>query len=80
MSKKSSYTVKKHLKKLRELIDEKNTDFILKCIAYEMETAIVWAIEDTKNWGGLVEQARGAADNLKQELHKNYERCLYERT
>lgn len=60
--------IKQNLKELRELIDASTDDLILMRIAYEIETAVRWATEDTVDWEGLVDQAKGATQILKDEL------------
>lgn len=66
---KSTSTIRKHLKKLRELIDS-SKDPIEKRVAYAMEQAVRWAIEDTAGWSGLAQEAKEEAGVLKRELEK----------
>ena len=67
---KKANEIKGNLKELRELIDNTD-DIILARIAYEIETAVRWARENTVNWGTLVEQAKEATSILRQELKDN---------
>lgn len=63
-------TRRKHLRELRRFIDDTD-DFIEKRIAYEMETAIRRVTEDVVQWPSLVEQAKGAAAMLRNEIHQD---------
>ena len=65
--KKSKRTIKRNLRELRKLIDT-SEDVLLSRIAYAIETAVRWTIEDTTNWEGLCDQAKSEADLLKKQL------------
>lgn len=60
--------IKRELKKLRTLIENNEDDPVLSRIAYEMETAIRWATEDTTGWPSPREQAISGSKMLKSEL------------
>lgn len=59
--------IKRCLKELREVIDN-NHDLCVQRIAYGMETAIRWVIEDTKDWPALAAEAKVLAKMLREEL------------
>lgn len=64
---KSATTIRRHLKELRELIDNSD-DPAEQRIAYAMETAIRWATRETVGWGRMVDDAKQLAVFLRQEL------------
>lgn len=55
------------LRDLRKLIDS-SKDPVETRIAYAMETAIVWATEDTEGWPGMAVEAKTMAKILRDEL------------
>ena len=63
----SQRTIKRHLKDLRALIDA-NDDPCGHRIAYGMETAIRWVVEDTTGWGKMSDEAVILANILRNEL------------
>lgn len=63
--------IKRHLQRLRKEVIEQDDDLIAARIAYAMETAIRWTLEDTVGWPSLTEQARGEADFLRRQLAEN---------
>jgi hypothetical protein len=65
---KSDAIVKRHLRALRRLIDDDDTDVMTRRIAYEIECAIRWAREDTVKWETPVESAISGAALLASEL------------
>lgn len=48
-------TINQEIRRLRYLIDAKSTDPYVARIAYAMETALRWSIEDTVGWSLLGE-------------------------
>lgn len=64
---KSQSTIKKHLRGLRKLIYDPDTDPLTMRIAYAMETAVRWATEDTVGWCGLVEEAKDEARIYREQ-------------
>jgi hypothetical protein len=60
-------TVRRHLRRLRKLIDESESLHEQK-IAYAMEKAIRWAREDTVGWGDMAREAVVQAEILKTQL------------
>ena len=66
---KSNLTIKKQLKELRELIYTSENPLETR-IAYAMETAVRWVVEETVGWEGLKDQAISEAAILKKELEK----------
>ena len=63
----SEKRLKTEVKALRALIDN-TKDPITSLIAYGMECAIRWAVEDTKGWGVPSKDALILADMLRKEL------------
>jgi hypothetical protein len=53
---KSKSVIRNGLRELRKFID-KDGDALEVRIAYAMECAILWVLEDTKDWGTLVDEA-----------------------
>ncbi len=70
MSIPSERTIKRNLRKLRQLIDE-SKDPIETRIAYAIECAMTWAREDT-TWEAdyLVREAKDEASCLHKELNE----------
>lgn len=64
---KSLRTIKKNLKELRELIDT-SPDIFEHRMAYTIETALRWAIEDTVGWPDMIQEAKDAAWLLKKRV------------
>lgn len=64
---KSPSTIKRHLKQLREEVIDDDDD-IASRVAYAIETAVRWATENTSGWETLVDQAKGTADLIRQDL------------
>lgn len=61
--------IRRELKTLRAECIEQDADVVLKRIAYEMECAVRYAIEDgIRNWPSLTQLARDGALSLKREL------------
>lgn len=77
LSRPSQRTIAKNLKELRSIIDS-NKDPILCRIAYEMETAVRWATENTVGWPSLRQQAIEATDMLRKELLQQDSRPLHD--
>ena len=65
---KSERTIHQHLRALRRVIEDESTDLVTCRIAYEIETAIRWAREDTVGWPRPVQMARDAAHRLKRDM------------
>jgi len=59
-------TIRKHLRQLRHVI-ETSTDPVETRVAYVMECAVRWAIEDT-DWPGLADDAKRTADLIRCDL------------
>lgn len=68
MSRPSKAKIDATLKDLRKLIDT-SKDPCEQRIAYGMETAIRWATEDTRGWGGMAVFAKDLAKLLRQEIY-----------
>jgi hypothetical protein len=65
---KSTRTIKKNLRELRKLIDETFvSDPLTSRIAYAMECAVRWVLEDTKDWPSLAQEAREQAEIARTE-------------
>lgn len=61
--------MRRELKELRRDCIEGTQDLVLKRIAYEIESAVRYVIEDgIKDWPSLAEQAHISAKLLKDEL------------
>lgn len=69
MSIPSQRTIKRRLKELRTLIDTSKDPCVTR-IAYGMECAIRWAIEDTSGWPSPEEEALILGDILRRELQE----------
>jgi len=50
MSVPSKRTIESEIKKLRVIIDNSGRDEVLARIAYAVEVALRWSIEDTSGW------------------------------
>lgn len=59
--------IRRALKELRALIDD-SSDPCVQRIAYGMETAIRWSIEDTVGWPKPAKEAKLLAKMLRGEL------------
>jgi hypothetical protein len=64
---KAPSTVRRHLKGLRDIV-ETSKDPIEIRIAYAMEQAVRWAVEDTSGWPSLADEARANTQILRNEL------------
>ncbi len=58
--------INKEIKELRRLIDTTN-DVVVARIAYAVETALIWATIDTKDWDTPVKDAIEEAEILRKE-------------
>lgn len=58
----------KGVKSLRALIDEPETDDLTKRIAYAMETAVRWVMEETVGWETLDQEAVHESQIARTEL------------
>ena len=67
----SKASIKRTLKKLREIIDDKSTDVETKRMAYFAETTLRWATEDTADWQRPEDDLQDEVFLLKQELAAN---------
>ena len=63
----SKRSIKRTLKKLREIID-KSTDIETVRMAYFAETTLRWATEDTVSWTRPEDDLRDEVFLLKQEM------------
>lgn len=69
---KSAAHIHREMKRLRKFIEADGMgDPVAKRIAYSIETALRWALEDTVGWPGLVEEAKDNAACLEVDLHSN---------
>ena len=64
--KQSQASIKRTIKKLREIIDGTN-DVETRCMAYFAETTLRWAIEDTVSWKRPEEDLQDEVFLLKRE-------------
>jgi hypothetical protein len=64
---KSKSYIRKNLRELRNIIDN-SKDPLEVSLAYEMECAVRWAVEDTVGWPSLARQVKMGADSLRSEL------------
>lgn len=64
----SDSTVRRELKRLRQLIDSPDTDNLTKRVAWEVEQAIRWAREDVVRWAKPTESAVSGASLIRQEI------------
>ena len=64
---KSKRTHQRHLRELRQLI-ESTTDPVEMRVAYAMEQAVRWAIENTRGWPSLRQEAIDEAYILRKEM------------
>jgi len=67
----SKRSIKRTLKKLREIIDDKSTDVETRHMAYYAETILRWATEDTVSWQRPEDDLRDEVLLLKRELTAN---------
>jgi hypothetical protein len=69
MSTPSKRTIEGEIRKLRAIV-ETNSDPAIRRIAYAIETALRWSIEDTKGWERPSEDVYSEAEILKKETTK----------
>ena len=69
MSVPSKRTIESEIKKLRAIV-ESNGDPVVTRIAYAVETALRWSIEDTKGWEKPSEDVFKDAALLKHEIRR----------
>lgn len=67
MSTPTKKTIEKEIKKLRVIIDS-NPDPVVTRIAYAVETALRWSVEDTVDWKTPSEDVVMEADLLKKVI------------
>lgn len=67
---KADSTVRKELRRLRQLIDSPDTDNLTKRVAYEVEQAIRWAREDVKGWPCPLAAAVSGANLIREEIQR----------
>jgi hypothetical protein len=67
MSVPSRRTIESEIKKLRAII-KSDDDPVVTRIAYAVENALRWSIEDTKDWKKPSEDVFGEAQYLKKDL------------
>lgn len=67
---KADTTIKKELRKLRQFIDNPDTDNLAKRVAYEVEQAIRWARQDVVNWPSPLESAVSGANLIREEVKR----------
>lgn len=60
--------IRDQLRKLRTFINAEDGDEIAKRIAYEIECAVRWTLEDTDEWPSFVEMATSAADLIEADI------------
>ena len=65
---KAQSTIRRNLKELRAIIETSNNPIETR-IAYAMEQAVRWAVEDTRGWPSLAKDAKDNADILASELN-----------
>lgn len=61
-------TVRKELRRLRQLIDSPDTDNLTKRVAWEVKQAIRWAREDVVGWAKPTESAVSGANLIRREI------------
>lgn len=66
----SKRKIKSEIRKLRVVIDNSDGDEVLARIAYAVETALRWSIEDTTGWLPTSAEVFEEAHILKTELKK----------
>lgn len=64
----SKSTIKRRLRELRALCEDKTADPIARRVAWESEQAIRWATEDTTGWPKPADSARDTAKLIRQEM------------
>jgi hypothetical protein len=69
MSTPSKRTIEGEIRKLRAIV-ETNSDPAIRRIAYAIETALRWSIEDTKGWERPSEDVYSEAEILKKQTTK----------
>lgn len=67
---KADSTVRKELRRLRQMIDSPDTDNLTKRVAWEIEQAIRWAREDVKNWSSPMASAISGANLIREEVKR----------
>ena len=65
---KTQRNIKKTLKALRAIIDNKNTNEATKRMAYFAETTLRWAVEDTVGWTRPEVDLAEEVEFLKKEM------------
>ncbi len=63
----SKRSIKRTLKELRKIIDNKSTDVETRRMAYFAETTLRWATEETVSWQRPEDDLRDEVSLLKQE-------------
>ena len=66
---KSERTIKKELRDLRKFIDSGKGDPLAIRIAYAVETAMRWVLEDTVGWKTPVEDSKDNAEIYKKSCN-----------
>ena len=72
--KKSQVSIRRTIKKLREIIDNTN-DMVTRRMAYFAETTLRWAIEDTVSWKRPEEDLQDEVFLLKREAEIGRASC-----
>lgn len=67
---KADSTVRKELRRLRQVIDSPDTDNLTKRVAYEVEQAIRWAREDVVGWPSPLASAVDGANLIREEIKR----------
>ncbi len=67
----SKRSIKRTLKELRKIIDDKSTDVETRRMAYFAETTLRWATEETVSWKRPEDDLRDEVFLLKQEQAAN---------
>ncbi len=68
--KQSPASIKRTLKKLRKIIEDKSTDVETKRMAYFAETTLRWATEDTVRWNRPEDDLQDEVFLIKREAAK----------
>ena len=68
---KSKSTIRKRIRLLRAFIDAPDSDPVAKRVAWSVEQALRWATEEVRGWPNQVEDCKGTADLIRQDLRSN---------
>lgn len=65
---KAESTIKREIRSWRKFIDSPDQDPVAQRVAWSVEQALRWTIEDVRGWPNRVVDAQGTANLIRQDM------------